>query len=167
MLLLAPRDQEYARRYLPTMDTTSPQHWPPSRTMGNGPALHDAVEDAFPGAEMIINVERGVFGVGLAMPGLRRPMSAQELSDGTLRYLSLVAALLTPRPPELLVLNEPETSPHGSLIEPLARLIIDAGRYSQVVVTSHSPTLAAALADGTGQAPIVLRRDHGATTTHQ
>ena len=135
--------------------------------MGSGPALHDAVEDAFPGAELIIEADRGVFGVGLAMPGLRRPMSAHELSDGTLRYLSLVAALLTPRPPELLVLNEPETSLHGSLIEPLARLVIEAGRYSQVVVTSHSPTLAAVLADGTGQAPIVLRRDHGATTTDQ
>jgi predicted ATPase len=62
------------------------------------------------------------------------------------------------------VLNEPETSLHGSLIEPLARLVIEAARYSQVVITTHSPTLAAALADGSGCAPIVLRRASGATT---
>ena len=44
--------------------------------------------------------------------GLLRLLRAAELSDGTLRYLLLVAALLTPRPPPLLVLNEPETSLH-------------------------------------------------------
>lgn len=81
------------------------------------------------------------------MPGLSRPMSAQELSDGTLRYLSLVAALLTARPPELLVLNEPETSLHGSLIAPLARLVVQAAECSQVVVTTHSNELAHALAE--------------------
>jgi predicted ATPase len=131
--------------------------------MGSGPALHGAVKDAFPGAELVVEADRGIFGVALAMPGLRRPMGARELSDGTLRYLSLVAALLTPRPPELLVLNEPETSLHGSLIEPLARLVVQAADHSQVVVTTHSPTLAAALAAATGQAPIVLRSDNGAT----
>jgi predicted ATPase len=76
----------------------------------------------------------------------------------------LVAAPLTPRPPELLVLNEPETSLHGSLIEPLARLVVEAARHSQVVVTTHSSTLAVALAAGTGYAPIVLRRGSGAAT---
>ena len=55
--------------------------------------------------------------------GLLRPLKAAELSDGTLRYLLLVAALLTPRPPELLVLNEPETSLHPDLLPALARLI--------------------------------------------
>ena len=43
------------------------------------------------------------------LDGLLRPLRGAELSDGTLRYLLWVAALLTPRPPELLVLNEPET----------------------------------------------------------
>jgi predicted ATPase len=112
----------------------------------------------------VSDADRGVFAVGLAMPGLRRPMGGHKLSDGTLRYLSLIAALLTARPPELLVLNEPETSLHGSLIEPLARLIVDAARNSQVVITTHSSTLAAELAEGTGYAPIVLRRESGATT---
>ena len=50
------------------------------------------------------------------------PLKAAELSDGTLRYVLLVAALLTPRPPGLLVLNEPETSLHPDLLPALARL---------------------------------------------
>jgi len=73
--------------------------------------------------------------------GLLRPLDAAELSDGTLRYLLWVAALLTPRPPELLVLNEPETSLHPSLLPPLAALIATASRRSQVVVVTHAQLL--------------------------
>ena len=56
--------------------------------------------------------------------------SASELSDGTLRYLLLVAALLSPRPPALMILNEPETSLHPDLLPPLARLIVQASKRS-------------------------------------
>ena len=49
---------------------------------------------------------------------------ASELSDGTLHYLCLLAALLSPRPPSLLALNEPEASIHPDLIGPLAKLIV-------------------------------------------
>ena len=132
--------------------------------MGSGPALIDAIDDAFPGATLDVDAVEGTFSLGLTMPGLLRPMSAHELSDGTLRYLSLVAALLTPRPPELLVLNEPETSLHTSLITPLARLIAAAAQCSQIVVTTHANELAAALAALTGEAPTLLRRVNGATT---
>jgi predicted ATPase len=78
----------------------------------------------------------------MEMPGIRRPLEASELSDGTLRYLCLVAALLTPRPPELLALNEPETSLHPQLLPPLGRLIARAAAGSQVFVTTHSQELA-------------------------
>ena len=131
--------------------------------LGTRDTLHDAVDDAFDGARLAIDAHTGTFALGLTLPGLSRPMSAQELSDGTLRYLSLVAALLTPRPPELLVLNEPETSLHSSLIAPLARLVVEAAERSQVVVTTHSNELAHALADITGEPSIVLRRNNGAT----
>jgi predicted ATPase len=59
----------------------------------------------------------------LRQHGLLRPLSASELSDGTLRFLLWTAALLTPRPPELMVLNEPETSLHPDFLPALARLI--------------------------------------------
>lgn len=64
-----------------------------------------------------------------------------ELSDGTLRYLCLVAALLTPRPPALMVLNEPEMSLHPDLLPALARLMLRSAKHSQLWVTSHSEVL--------------------------
>ena len=65
----------------------------------------------------------GRFELQMRQHGLLRPLGTAELSDGTLRYLLLVAALLSPRPPELMVLNEPETSLHPDLLAPLGRLI--------------------------------------------
>ena len=82
--------------------------------------------------------------------GLLRPLRAAELSDGTLRYLLWIAALLTPRPPGLLVLNEPETSLHPDLLPALGRLIAQTPNASQVVVVSHAHRVdrcAAALPD--------------------
>ncbi len=104
-------------------------------------ALDRAVADAFDGAILDVVVEGGRFDVALHQPGMLRPLSGAELSDGTLRYLLLVAALLTPDPPPLMVLNEPETSLHPDLLAPLARLIRAAAERSQVMVVSHSRTL--------------------------
>jgi predicted ATPase len=107
--------------------------------------LDAAVADAFDGAVLDVAVTEGRFDVQLHQPGMLRPLGAAELSDGTLRYLCLVAALLTVDPPPLLVLNEPETSLHPDLLPPLARLIRAAARRSQVLVVSHSAPLIAEL----------------------
>ena len=90
----------------------------------------------------------GRFDVHLHQPGMLRPLAAAELSDGTLRYLCLVAALLTVDPPPLMVLNEPETSLHPDLLPALARLIRAAGERSQIMVVSHSEALAQELGVG-------------------
>jgi len=115
---------------------------------------------AFPGSSVRVTDHDGLFGIELRQPGLLRPLTASELSDGTLRYLLWVAALLSPRPPELLVLNEPETSLHPDLVEPLAELIAGAAANSQVVVVSHAPRLIAAL-DGLGASRIELEKRSG------
>jgi predicted ATPase len=111
------------------------------REIGDGSAVADAVDDAFPGARVTVSFTGGWFEVEMQQHGLLRPLKAAELSDGTLRYLLWVAALLTPRPPGLLVLNEPETSLHPDLLPALARLIAQASQRSQVLVVSHSPLL--------------------------
>lgn len=114
--------------------------------IGDVEALHDAVTDAFPDARLGINVQQdGRFTVNLHQEGLLRPLSASELSDGTLRYLLWVAALLTPRTPPLMVLNEPETSLHPDLLPALGRLIIRAASTTQVWVVSHASRLIATL----------------------
>ena len=114
---------------------------------GDRRALDDAVDQAFPGYAVNVGGEPGTFGVSLTAPGLQRALSAQELSDGQLRFLCLATALLSTRPPELLVLNEPETSLHPSAVVALAPLIKAAAQFSQVWVTTHDASLRDSLAD--------------------
>ena len=110
--------------------------------IGDKRALDQAITQAFPGSRLNIHVQDdGRFIVKLHQDGLLRPLSAAELSDGTLRYLLWVAALLTPRPPPLMVLNEPETSLHPDLIPALAGLIIRLSNSTQVWVVSNSSGL--------------------------
>lgn len=113
--------------------------------LGVNGRLDEAVNRAFPGSSLRVANRGGWFELSMHQHGLRRPLTASELSDGTLRYILWVAALLSPRPPAFLVLNEPETSLHPDLIEPLAELIITAADESQIVVVTHSATLITAL----------------------
>jgi predicted ATPase len=133
------------------------------REIGDPAALDAAIDDAFPGSRIAITNLEGRFEVTMHQHGLLRPLKGAELSDGTLRYLLLVAALLTSRPPALLVLNEPETSLHPDLLPALARLIARAARHSQVLVVSHAARLIAALEREDGSQSIVLEKQLGAT----
>lgn len=126
---------------------------------GDGSALTDAIAEAFDGARLVIEHPDGAFRISLAVHGLYRRLDAAELSDGQLRYLALLAALHSPRPPELLVLNEPETSLHPRMLAPLATQIADAARRSQVIVVSH----AAPLVEAIGGTRIELNKQDGAT----
>jgi predicted ATPase len=100
--------------------------------------LQRAVADAFDGATVSVAVRDGLFDLQLEQRGMLRPLSCAELSDGTLRFLLWAAALLSPQPPSLMVLNEPETSLHPDLVRPLAGLIRAAAEQTQVVVVTHS-----------------------------
>ncbi|MBO0677408.1 AAA family ATPase [Mycolicibacterium sp. S2-37] len=100
--------------------------------------LTRAVADAFDGATVHIAVHDGLFDLQLQQRGMLRPLRCAELSDGTLRFLLWAAALLSPSPPSLMVLNEPETSLHPDLVRPLAALVAAAAARTQVVVVTHS-----------------------------
>ena len=133
------------------------------REIGDGDLLDQAVDDAFPGGRVAVVNSDGRFEVEMHQHGLLRPLRASELSDGTLRYLLWIAALLTPRPPELLVLNEPETSLHPDLLSALSRLIAQAATQSQVVVVSHAGRLIAALEQQPDCRSILLEKNLGET----
>ncbi|WP_428240011.1 AAA family ATPase [Gynuella sp.] len=134
------------------------------REIGDHEALDHAIEDAFPGATLNIVIrDDGRFAIELNQHGLLRALSGLELSDGTLRYLLWVAALLTPRPPALMVLNEPETSLHPDLLPALARLIIRASNVTQVWVVSHASRLIAALEEADTCHSIALIKELGQT----
>jgi predicted ATPase len=135
------------------------------REIGDASALDKAVEHAFPGSRVDVTSEAGRFELAFHQHGLLRPLRSAELSDGTLRYLLWVAALLTPRPPAMLVLNEPETSLHPDLLPPLADLIVTASTHTQVVVVSHASTLVRALQHQARDAhTIELTTEFGQTT---
>lgn len=132
--------------------------------IGDRESLEKAIDDAFPGCRLTVNVhEDGLFSLAFFQHGLLRPLSGSELSDGTLRFILWVAALLTPRPPELMVLNEPETSLHPDLLPALARLILRASQHSQVWVISHANRLINALQQEPSCHTIALEKQLGQT----
>jgi predicted ATPase len=133
------------------------------REIGSNAELGGAIADAFPGAGIEIVNADGYFELEMRQAGLLRPLKAAELSDGTLRYLLLIAALLSPRPPSLMILNEPETSLHPDLLPPLARLIAQASKRSQIVVVSHAAALVSALDAAAEVRRIVLEKQLGET----
>lgn len=132
--------------------------------VGDVQALHETIADAFPGSSLEITFPGdGRFGLQLQSRGLLRPLTGAELSDGTLRYLLLVAALLSPRLCPMLVLNEPETSLHPDLIPALARLIIHAAKSTQIWVVSHSAALTTMLGKAAGSNAVRLEKELGQT----
>ena len=132
------------------------------RAIGDRETLDEVIEHAFPGSTL----ETGSgdhAGILFGQKGLLRPLGAGELSDGTLRYLLLVAALLSPRPPELMVLNEPEASLHPSLMPALARLVVLASTKCQIVLVSHSKALIDAIRAAGDVSEIRLEKSFGET----
>ena len=87
---------------------------------------------------------------------------ATRLSDGTLRYLSLLSILCHPTPPPLICIEEPELGLHPDILPGLAVLLRDASERCQLIVTTHSDTLVDALTD-TPQSVVVCEKEKGQT----
>lgn len=144
----APARQPHAATWTPVLADDGADLAPALQTVlesAQADVLLAAFDRAFPGAGLHV-VDVGTrMQVAVTQPGLLRPMEASELSDGTLRFLLLAVALCTPRPPSLMVLNEPEASLHPDLLPGLADLVAAAARRTQVLVVSHSPAIVEAL----------------------
>jgi predicted ATPase len=79
--------------------------------------------------------------------GMDELVPASRLSDGTLRYLSLLAILLHPSPPPLVCIEEPELGLHPDILPTIGELLVDASQRTQLVVTTHSDALVSALSE--------------------
>lgn len=126
--------------------------------------LQDAIQDAFPGAELRAWEANGLCEFDLQLQDMPRPFRAHELSDGTLKYICLLAVFMGYRLPPFIALNEPEASLHPSLLAPLARLIAKASRRADIWIVTHSEQLMEALRS---ESSVPLRRVikvNGATT---
>lgn len=95
--------------------------------------------------------------------GLKTPVPATRLSDGTLRYLSLLLILCHPSPPPLVCIEEPELGLHPDVLPVLAELFVEAAERAQFIVTTHSDSLISALSD-VPEAVIVCERGEDGTT---
>jgi len=89
-----------------------------------------------------------------------RSIPKTRLSDGTLRYVCLLAILLHPAPPPLIVIEEPEFGLHPDVIPQVARLLMDASQRTQIVVTTHSRMLIDSLSEAP-ESVVVCDRYHG------
>jgi predicted ATPase len=76
-----------------------------------------------------------------------RLIPATRLSDGTLRYLCLLAILCHPNPPPVIGIEEPELGLHPDILPTVAELLRKASERTQLFVTTHSDALVSALSD--------------------
>ena len=90
-------------------------------------------------------------------------MPATRLSDGTIRFICLLAILCHPKPPALICIEEPELGMHPDIIPTLAKLLIEASEKTQLIVTTHSDILVNEL-NIMPDAILVCEKENGATT---
>jgi predicted ATPase len=102
-------------------------------------------------------VEGSTVQFNLHEDGLRSPVPATRLSDGTIRFIALLALLLSPSPPPLICIEEPELGLHPDALKLLADLMLEASARTQLIVSTHSDALVSAL---TEEADSVLVCEH-------
>jgi predicted ATPase len=103
--------------------------------------FHEDLED------VTTKVQGGTVQVFFHLRGLDSPIPAYRLSDGTLRYLSLLTILCHPDPPPLICIEEPELGLHPDMMRTVASLLVEASKRSQLIVTTHSEMLISGLSE--------------------
>lgn len=120
-------------------------------------ALYDGIED------YDVQIEGGT--VQVFFHEGRFMMPATRLSDGTLRYLCLLAVLCHPNPPPLVCIEEPELGLHPDVLPTLAELLKEAATRTQLIVTTHSDALVDAMSDQPEAVLVAEKSDAGTTLT--
>ena len=125
--------------------------------------IQDQMNELYPSIKHIhCQVLGGSVQIFFEEEGLSSNVPATRVSDGSLRYLCLLAALYHPSPPTLICIEEPEMGLHPDVIPQLAKLLVAASQRSQIVVTTHSDILVDALTD-TPEAVVICEKVDGAT----
>ncbi|MEH2269881.1 MAG: AAA family ATPase [Nostoc sp.] len=116
--------------------------------------------------ELSVRIYGGTVQIFIREEGLIQPIAANRLSDGTLRYLFLMALLLDPTPPPLICLEEPEIGLHPDILSTIAEMLIEASQRTQLIVTTHSDALVSALSEYP-ESLIVCERDKKGSHLHR
>ncbi len=126
--------------------------------------LDRVLDAALGGARLVVPEPRETADFGLMLPEFpNRIFQPRELSDGQIRFLGLAAALMSYRLPPLIALNEPEASLHPDMLVPLADMIAEAAKTSQIWIVTHSERLAEAVRERCGAKPRRVIREDGST----
>ncbi len=112
--------------------------------------------------DYVIRILGGTVQIFFREEGLESPISIIRLSDGTLRYLCLLAILCHPEPPPLICIEEPETGLHPDILPTIAELMKEASARTQLIVTTHSDILVSAFSD-CPSAVLVCEKDEDGT----
>jgi predicted ATPase len=110
-----------------------------------------------------IRIDGGIVQTYVKERGIQEPIPAIRLSDGTLKYLCLMAILLHPDPPPLICIEEPELGLHPDALTIVADALKEASERSQLIVTTHSEALVNALSDEPEAVVICERGTDGGT----
>lgn len=108
-------------------------------------------------ADLRVNIAEGKVMLDVKESDFRIP--ASHLSDGTLRYLCLLAILNDPDPPPLICLEEPELGLHPDILPTVGELLIDASTRCQLIVTTHSDVLVDKLTDAPENVVVCEKHD--------
>jgi len=111
-----------------------------------------------------VRLDSGIALVAVKEKGIDQPMSALRLSDGTLKFLCLMAILLHSNPPPLICIEEPDIGLHPDALQLVVEAMQDAAGRSQLIVTTHSEALIDSLS-GHPEAVVVCERDFDNATS--
>ena len=123
----------------------------------------ERMRDFYPSfRDVMVTISGGAVQIFFHEKGLHHPIPATRLSDGSLRYLCLLAVLCNPNLLGVVCIEEPELGLHPDIIPEVAKLLVEASSRSQIFVTTHSDVLVDALTE-TPEAVIVCEKEEGAT----
>jgi predicted ATPase len=125
---------------------------------GGGPEFNRLLSQFLPRYQRVSTlVQGGTVQFYLHEHGLKAPIPAARLSDGTIRFMAMLALLLSPEPPPLICMEEPELGLHPDALALLANLLVEASSRTQLIVTTHSDAMVSAL---TAHADAILVCEH-------
>lgn len=94
-------------------------------------------------------VQGGTVQFFLHETGFDRPVPPTRLSDGTIRFIAILAVLLSGEPPPLICIEEPELGLHPDALSILAEVMVETSKRTQLIVTTHSDAFISALTEHT------------------
>ncbi len=117
----------------------------------DGRRFNELIKRFFPRFDrMSTRVTGGTVQFYLHEPGFHSPIPPTRLSDGTIRFVALLAVLLSPSPPPLVCIEEPELGLHPDAVTLIADLLVEASERMQLIVTTHSDALVSGLTNQPG-----------------